>query len=46
MKTAIYIVGVISGAGAAYALTQGNYGLAIHNGINIGLFAFINRCYG
>lgn len=46
MKKAIYVCITLSVIGFIYALTQGNYGLAIHNGINIVLFAIINRYYG
>ncbi|MGK9388887.1 MULTISPECIES: hypothetical protein [Bacillus] len=46
MRTAIYTCISLSIVGVAYALTQGDYGLAIHNGINLVLFAFLNRYYG
>ncbi|WP_428828528.1 hypothetical protein ACPJHH_13255 [Bacillus altitudinis] len=45
MKKVIYVCITLSVISFIYALTQGNYGLAIHNGINIVLFAFLNQFY-
>jgi len=45
MKKAIYVCITLSVVGLINALTQSDYGLAIHNGINLVLFVVLNHYY-
>ncbi|MCY7451821.1 hypothetical protein MCZ47_16395 [Bacillus altitudinis] len=45
MKKAIYVCITLSVVSFIYALIQRDYGLALHNGINLVLFAFVKQYY-